>query len=78
MTTTRLLSSALKLNGITAAGLGQSVSPPVSDRMVWHVAAGSKKSSDGRVESAIAETIRAAGLTPAPDRAPVRGRSASA
>lgn len=72
-------SAALKRIGKTARDIGSSVVPPVSDQMVWAVARGAKKSGDGRVETAIDETIRAAGMGPmAPDRKPARRRSSAA
>lgn len=56
MDTTTLFGIALKARGITAGQFGQSLDPPVSDSMLWQVAAGKKKSP--RVKTAIDKLIR--------------------
>jgi hypothetical protein len=60
MDTTRLLRAALALRGITAGAFAQTLAPPVSESMLYAVAAG-RKTSD-RVARAIAELIAAEGL----------------
>ena len=57
MDTLTLLRIALAARGITAGGFAQSLDPPVSESMVYAVAAGRKRST--RVRAAIDRLIDA-------------------